>query len=67
MTEFHRLIGERQRPGRVFVHHGVEHIEQQIATNQAKHRRHVFSADLLPRERDHLIEGALRVAHAALG
>ena len=59
--------GERERRRRVLVGDRLHRVEQQIAADQAEHRRDVLERDRLAGERDHLIELALRVAHAAVG
>ena len=50
----------------VLARHRRDHLDQQFAAHQAEHRGDVLRRDRRTGERDHLIEGALRVAHAAL-
>ena len=57
---------ERERRRGILVGHGPAGIEHQIAPDEAEHRRDVAGADRAPRERNHLVELALRVAHAAV-
>ena len=64
---FHRAVGQRERARAVLVDHRLDQVEQQVAADQPEHGGHVVHGDRLAGERHHLIERALRVAHAALG
>ena len=61
-----RARGELEHGGAVLARHGLGDVHQQIAPHQAQHRRHVVGGDGRAGEGDDLIEGALRVAHAAV-
>ena len=63
---FDGAIGQRKRAGAVLGDDGVDQLEQQVAADEAEHGRHFVHRDRLARERHHLVERALRVAHAAL-
>ncbi len=59
-------LGERERRGGVLGHDGVEHVEHEVAADQPEHRDDIFGGDGVAGEGPHLVEGAQRVAHAAL-
>ena len=59
--------GQRKGGRRVFVGDRRQDVEQQVAAHQAEHRGDIVGGDGGAGKRQHLIEGALRVAHAAFG
>ena len=61
-----RRFHQRERGGTVLVGHRVEHVEYQVAADQPQHRGDVVDREGVAGERPHLIEGAQRIAHAAL-
>ena len=65
VAHFDGARGQGERRGRVLVGDRLNGIQQQIAPHQPEHRRHVVGRHGVSREGDHLIELALRVAHAA--
>ena len=52
--------------GGATVCHDLRHVHQHVTADEAEHRRDVGGADALAGEGNHLVEGAQRVAHAAL-
>ena len=67
VPRLHGAVGERERARAVFVGHRVEQVEEQVAAHQAEHGGDVVDRHRRARERQHLVEGALRIAHAAFG
>ena len=65
MPGFDGTIRKRERPRAILVDHRLDDVEQQIASHQPQHRGDVFHRDRLAGKRDHLIERALCIAHAA--
>ena len=60
------LRGELEERRAVLARDGLGNLHQQIAPDEPQHRRHIVGRDGRPGERDHLVERALRVAHAAV-
>ena len=67
MPGFDRAIGQRECPRAVLRDHRTHELEQEVATDQPQHRRHLVHRHALAGKRDDLIQGALRIAHAPLG
>ena len=67
VSRFHRAVGERERARSRPRRHRLDHVEQQVASDETEHRRHIVDTDRLAGEGHDLVERALRVAHAALG
>ena len=67
VARFDQPAGDVEHPRRVLVGDDVEQVEQHVALDQAEHLGHRGRVDLGAAERHHLIERALRVAHAAFG
>ena len=67
IAHFDGAAGQHERLHRIFLGHCLQRAEEQVAANQAEHRADVFRGDGVAGERNHLIELALRVAHAAVG
>ncbi len=51
--------------GHAPIRDDLGHVHQHVSANQPEHRRDVGGGDAIAGKRDHLIEGAQRVAHAA--
>ena len=60
------VFDQREGRGGVLRGHAVEHVEHQVAADQAEHRGDVVEREGVAGKRPHLVEGAERVAHAAL-
>ena len=67
VARFNSPVRQRESARAVLLDHRVDQIEQQVATDEPEHRRHVVDGDGRPGKRNHLVEGALCVAHAPLG
>ena len=66
VSGFDGTAGELEDGRRVLARDRVGHLDEQIATHQAKHGGHVVGGDGSAGKRDHLIERALGVAHRAV-
>jgi hypothetical protein len=66
VSRLHGAVGKGEGPRSVLVHHRFDDVEEQVAPDEAEHRRDVLGRNRVAGEGDHLVERALRVAHAAL-
>ena len=62
-----RKAGQLEGGRRRLVGHRRDDVEHEVATDQPEHGGYVVGRDRLSGKRHHLIERALRIAHAALG
>jgi hypothetical protein len=66
VSRLHSLGGQCKRGCPVLARHGFRHVEEEVAPDEAQHGNHVLDLDCRAGEGNHLVERALRVAHAAV-
>ena len=67
VTRLHQSARDVEDTRRVLAGDDLDQVEQQIALDQPEHLGNLRGVDRPGPERQHLVERALRVAHAALG
>ena len=65
VTHLDGATDQRKRRGRILVRYRFDRVEDQIATDQTKHGRHIVHRNGASSERDDLVQLALSVAHAS--
>ena len=64
---FDGASGQHESRRRVRVGDRLHGVEEQVPSDEPQHGRDIFAPDRLAGERDHLIQLALSVPHAAFG